>query len=188
MDAISFFGHFLKDYRIGALTKSSAFTVSKVSAALDYTRDITIIEYGPGEGVITRAILAKMTPGSKLIAIETNDAFIKRLSSINDPRLVVAHDKAQRANEILTAHNISCADYVVSGIPFTFFPRRIRKEIVSSTKKILCPGGTFVVYQYTPKMTRTLKRIFGNVRVSFVPLNLPSYFLMESVRAASEQN
>ena len=182
MSEISYLKYFLKDYRIGAVAKSSKFTIAKICKAIDFSRDIILVEYGPGDGVITKAILQKMTKGSKLIAIETNDLLVKKLLAISDNRLIVIHDCAENIPSILKRFNIEHVNYVVSGIPFTFFKPDKRRELVSTTKEHIVSGGKFIVYQYSPRMSKYLKESFGNARVRFIPFNLPSYFLMEAVR------
>ena len=180
MPGLTYFKTFLKDYRVGAVTKSSKFAVTRICAAADFSRDIAVVEYGAGDGVATKKILERMTPRSKLIAIESNEYFVRRLAAINDPRLTIVHDFAQRLPEILAELDITEVQYVFSSIPFSFIKKRLRRDIVEHTLRALAPGGSFIVYQYSPTMAKILKDAFGNVRISFIPLNFPSYFLMEA--------
>ncbi len=184
MSTLTYFKTFLKDYRVGAITKSSKFAVARVCDAADFSRDVTVVEYGAGDGVVTKEILERMTPRSKLIAIESNPYFVGKLTSINDPRLTIAHDFAQHLPEILAELGITEVQYVFSSIPFSFIKKRLRRSIVENTRKALTPGGSFIVYQYSTTMAKTLKEVFGNVDISFIPLNFPSYFLMESKKCS----
>lgn len=180
MNHLAFIGQFIKDYKVGAISKSSPATIGKVCAGIDFSRDITVVEYGPGDGTITKVMLGKMTPRSRIIAIETNRAFIRHLAKISDPRLIISAGRAQDVAGILEKLAVTRPEYVISGIPFSFLPKRDRKHIAEQTYRILDTNGKFIVYQYTPAMAKRLKKIFGNIQISFVPLNLPSYFVMES--------
>jgi len=183
MPKLTYIKTFLKDKNVGAVAKSSKFAVEKISAVVDLSRDRIIVEYGPGDGVLTKVLLRKMTRGSRLVAIETNPSFVTHLSKkFNDPRLMVIHDKAEHCQRILKKMGVHEADYVFSGIPFSFLPKHARHDIVENTRNILASGGKFIVYQYSSSMVKPLEKIFGNVRVSFIPLNLPSYFLMEAIK------
>jgi len=177
---LTYFKTFLKDYRVGAFTKSSKFAVAKVCDAADFSRDAVIVEYGAGDGVVTNAILERMTPHSRLIAIESNPFFLEKLSLINDSRLIVVHDIAQHLPDILATYGIADVHFVFSSIPFSLIKKHVRREIVTNTFQALAPGGSFIVYQYSTAMSKMLKNVFGNVRISFIPLNFPSYFLMEA--------
>lgn len=184
MSGIRFLTNFLKDYRVGAVAKSSPFAVAKICDAFKLDSDVTIVEYGPGDGVITLPLLGRMSEDSKLIAFETNKDFVERLNAVSDPRLSVIHDSVEALEPQLEAQGALSVDYVVSGIPFSFFPPKKRHEMVERTWTTLKPGGKFIVYQYSPIMLKYLKEVFGseNVKVGFIPLNLPSYFLMVAER------
>lgn len=180
MQKFTYIKNFLKDKKVGAVAKSSKFAVSKISESVDGLKDVTIVEYGPGDGVLTRALLEKISGDSRIIAIETNISFVKQLSRINDKRLTVINDYAEHLPSVLKRLGISSVDYVFSGIPFSFLKKDTRFQIVKNTKDALRSGGEFVVYQYSPLMATYMKRVFGNVRVRFIPFNIPSYFLMEA--------
>ena len=64
---------------VGTVLPSSKFVVSKMIEPINFEKDISILEFGSGTGVITKEILKKMTPSSKLICFETNTSFQKEL-------------------------------------------------------------------------------------------------------------
>ena len=93
MNAVKFFIEFLKDPQIGALTPSSKYFVRDVIKRMPLENAETVVEYGAGEGVVTRGMLKKMPADSKLIAIDTNSELVKNLKKINDSRLEIYHGK-----------------------------------------------------------------------------------------------
>ena len=157
MKQVNFLKTFLKDKNVAALTPTSSLTIKKICSNIDFSKDLIIVEYGPGTGVCTKAILKQLSANSKLITIETNKDFISYLNTIKDSRLINIKGSAQDVLKILNSEGISQVDYVVSSIPFTFFSSSERASLVSSTHRIIKPGGSFIVYQYSPLMKKYLK-------------------------------
>ena len=77
--SLSYIVNFIKDKNIASVTPTSQFGVKRILKKINFEKDLTIVEYGPGTGVITKALLKKMPKNAKLIAIDTNAAFIKIL-------------------------------------------------------------------------------------------------------------
>jgi phospholipid N-methyltransferase len=171
--------NFLKHPRmLGSLIPSSRFLVDKVLSRVDWSRADVVVEYGPGVGNITAAILRRMRPDATLVVIETNEDFVEFLGeSLRDPRLHVVHGSAADVAGALAERGLDGADYVISGIPFTTLPPGVREAVLRETRAALRPGGAFIVYQFTRSVLRDLQRVFGRVQRGFVPLNiLPAHF------------
>jgi len=173
--------HFLKvalrDYRVGALTVSSKYAVGKVLSQLkpEYR---TVVEYGAGNGAITKKLLEKLPEDGELFAIEINRELLGELKKIRDPRLKVVEGDVSRISEDFSLFGAKRAQAVISGIPFSFFGRERRERIILNTYRHLVPGGRFIVYQYSLLVYPLLKKIFGFCPVYFEPRNLPPYFIM----------
>lgn len=180
MNRISFFKAFLNDPHIAYVTPSSPSLVRKVCSDIDFSRDIHVVEYGPGTGVITKYLLEHMTPGSRITAIEMNDQFIAHLAETKDERLRVVKEDAEK---VLSVAGEKKADYVISGIPFAFFSKDKGRSIVRDTREVLNPGGKFLVYQFSLLVTRYMEMEFGNSKWRFAPPHviLP-VFLMSAER------
>ena len=155
---------------------SSRFAVQKIVRFMPPDMKY-VLEYGPGDGVLTRQILDLLPPDGKLLAIETNDNMCAEVAAINDPRLVLIKGDATRAAEYAAAHGMSKFDMVISGIPFSMLPSRVRQGTAKMTEELLAPSGVFVVYQTSPLMVHYLKMYF-DVQVAFEPRNVPPYFIM----------
>ena len=61
----------------------------------------------------------------------------------------------------------------------------MRERILNKTRDMLEPGGAFLVYQFSTRVLRDLKRTFGYVARRFEPLNvLPAHlFICQPVTA-----
>jgi len=168
--ALNFLKHPLK---IGWLLPSSRFLVNDVLKQIDWDEARVIIEYGPGVGSFTAAVLERMRADAKLVALETNPEFVRFLSnSLHDPRFHLVQESAAEIDSVLAHLGVSQADYVISGIPFTTLPDRLRDTIVRKTHSVLRPNGSFLVYQFSSSVLPYLERVFGQVSRDFVFLNI----------------
>jgi phospholipid N-methyltransferase len=174
-NALLFARNFFRHPRmLGSIIPSSRFLIRQLLEPIDWKRARVIVEYGPGVGGITAEVLRRMRPDAVLIAIEMNPDFVSYLrSSIGERRLKVVEGSAVSVVEILRRFGYKHADYIISGIPFSTIAAPLRERIVLQTREALAPGGAFLVYQFSQRVLRDLKRIFGHVRRRFEPLNVP---------------
>ena len=168
-----------------------------VNAMVEGTRPETagaIIELGPGVGVMTEALLARMKPESRLYTIEI-DAPIHQelLRHVSDPRLVPILGSAEHTGALVKEHGLEGkADAVLSSLGLSLIPDPIRHRILTSAAEVLAPHGVYVqfgyvhtkyfVYSRSRGYERfdyfgTLKRYFGRVERQAVPLNFPPAFV-----------
>ncbi len=180
MGTLDYLKNFFGDKNVASITPSSEFTVKKVCQYIPFEKDLTIVEYGPGDGVFTRYILEKMTKDSRLFAFETNDGFVKILKDINDTRLKVYHESAANVAKVLEEEGVSTADYVISGIPFSFIPEEPKREIVKATSKVVGKTGRFLVYQTSKHMVPYLKEAFAHVDTELELKNIPPMSIMRA--------
>ena len=171
------FKNFLKDKQIGSIVSSSKFAVNRVCNKLDFSGRKIIVEYGPGTGVFTKILLERMSPESKLILIETNKDMISILKRIKDPRVFIFNDTAENVENILRQCGEETADYIISGIPFSFIKKEEKHKILGNTRKVLSSNGTFLVYQFTLTVVGYLKKYFSQISYDFVFLNIPPLFI-----------
>lgn len=174
------FKEFLHDRNVASIVPTSTRVVKKVCAGMDFSKRNVIVEYGPGTGVFTRFLLKKMGADSKLIAIETNAKLVAHLRRIDDARLVVVNNSARNVKSILAQEHESRADYVISGIPFSYFDDALRDSIVRDTRDILVSEGKFLVYQFVPHVRKPLKAHFQSVHTGYELFNIPPFFVFEA--------
>ena len=158
---------------LGSLIPSSRFLVNKVLNEVDWAHARVFLEYGPGVGTFTTEILRRMRPDAVVIALETNADFVRFLrGKIHDDRLHVVHGSAADADKALAKLNLSHADYILSGIPYTTIPAEVREVILRKTHSLLHPSGAFLVYQFTRTVLPYLEQVFDSIDQDFEPLNV----------------
>ena len=168
--ALNFFKH---PKMLGSIIPSSRFLIERVLRQIDWQRARVIVEYGPGVGTFTSEILRRMRPDGILIVLETNPDFVEFLRhSYPDKRLRVVHGSAAEVCRVLGREGLQRADYVISGIPFSTLPERVRADILRATHAALEPDGAFLVYQFSPKVLPYLEQFFSRVTRGFEPWNI----------------
>lgn len=175
--AVKYLTTALTDYKVGALTPSSRFVIRRIRRELGAGRKY-IVEYGAGDGVVTRELLRHLPAGGKVVAIELNPKFLTDLRAIKNPHLIVIGGDVAVLSRKLKKLGIPRIDAVLSSIPFTFFPPRIRERVVRDTARALAPDGIFLIYQYSLLMRTLLKKYFVKIDLQLEPLNFPPMFFM----------
>lgn len=177
-DRATFLRSFLRDWRtIGSVTPSSRFLVNAMLDHVDFARARHIVEYGPGTGVFTTAIMQRLAPNAQLLAIDTEAHFIDALKQrLLDPRLIAVRGSAAQIERHVAALGWPGADVIISGIPYTAMPHDLRDTILRASAAALAPGGFFNAYQYSPYILPLLRRIYPRVETRWVPLNVPPAF------------
>lgn len=168
---------------IGSAIPSSRHLTRRLLAGTDWAAVRTAVEYGPGTGVVTRALLARMVPEARLYAFEISGDFVDYLrADIDDPRLVLVHASAETVRDVLAAADVK-ADVAISSLPFSIMPMAVRTAIVAATAAVLAPGAAMVGYQYSTRWLRELRRSFGRVQLRFEPRNWPPAFVFTATAA-----
>ncbi len=183
MKKIKFLKESLNHFKtVGTLTRSSRFVCKKMADQVDYKNAKFLVELGAGDGVITNFILERMSPDARLMTFEVNPTFCETLRAIDDDRLIVIEDTAEKLPEYMEKHDFPILDTVISAIPFIVVPDEIRYLIIELCRDNMRDNAPYVQIHYSPTMKKLYKSIFGNVDVNFVPLNVPPAFVLVSRR------
>ena len=150
----------------GACCQSSKGLARKMAQKIENSKNV--IEFGPGAGIITHEILNHLPEDGRLTCFEINPVFCKHLKTINDPRLTVINDDALNCRK-----NIDDYDCVVSGLPLTVFTKPQRENIIAISSR----SKKYIQFQYTPFLQRKLKNHFTDVKLDFIPMNVPPAFI-----------
>lgn len=146
---------------VGTFVPSSPWVVRRLLDAADIGAARTIVEYGPGVGTFTSALLERMDPSARLLAIETNSEFVDHLRNrIDDDRLEVIHGSAEHVVSMLADSGLRKADCIVTGVPLSVVPNDVRRRLLEATRLALRPGGRLLVYQYSAVSRSHLRQAF----------------------------
>jgi phosphatidylethanolamine/phosphatidyl-N-methylethanolamine N-methyltransferase len=128
-----------------AVAPSSAFLARAMVAGLgpDSGR---IVEFGPGTGVFTRAILKAGVRPQDLVLFEMNPDFANHLRQ-QFPGVTVHVGGAQDAPKYCEAG----VGAVISGLPLLSMSTEVRRAIVGGAFNVLRKGGAMVQFTYGPK-------------------------------------
>lgn len=185
-DALFFFTHFLRNpVQISSVIPTSRATADHIASKIRLKRRLVIVEYGPGTGVLARAILrsGKLSRDSRIILIEKSKPFADRLRrTLTDPRVTVFHDSAEHVRAILKKSGEKKADYIFSSIPFSLIPARTVNRIVVATHAALRSDGTFIVFLCRFGVRDVLRKEFSGVKTGVALNNMPPLFIFEATK------
>ena len=180
---MNFFTESIKNIKtVGTVSRSSKQLCLGAVKHVDFATADFLVELGAGDGVITRYILERMRPDAKLMVFEVHELFIQELLKIDDDRLIVVGDSAEKIDHYMKLHNFDRVDDIISAIPFVVVPEQEAFNIVEACKSVLKTGGKFIQVHYSLITKKMYEKIFGNVAVNFVLLNIPPAFVLVSVK------
>ena len=174
------FKSFISDRNVASLIPTSKRGIQSICKSIDFSKDNIFVEYGGGTGVISRYLIRNMTADSLLIIIEKNFKLYSHLKKLENKNVLIHYGCASHIKSILTRYGLSKANYILSGIPFSFITKKQTELILKDTSQSLTNGGMFIVYQYSSMMKQQLKSYFSTIKEDRVLLNLPPLFVMEN--------
>jgi phosphatidylethanolamine/phosphatidyl-N-methylethanolamine N-methyltransferase len=171
---------------VGQVTPSSRFLAEAMVANVNLANAKIVVEFGPGTGSVTRAILNRCGPHTKFFAMETN-AYMVEILQRRFPHVDIVHDSAEFISKYLQKYGHEQADYVISSLPFALIEPELSQRILENTYRALKPGGAFVTYQYFHArlingVTNRLRRNFNQIHSSLCIRNLPPAFVFQCVK------
>jgi phospholipid N-methyltransferase len=183
------FIRFLTQFRnaprsIGAIAPSSRELAEAMIAPIDFGTARTIVEFGPGTGAMTVAIVKRLGPDTRYVGVEINATFCETLS-IRFPHLHFFNRGAQDIREILDGLGVDTVDAIVCGLPWASLPVELQGRIMKGIGQVLRPGGVFVTFAYLQGLVmpaagllrRRLKAEFAKVETTkIVWRNVPPAF------------
>ncbi len=170
---------------IGSVIPSSKRTIEAMLSRVDWASTRLFVEYGPGVGTFCATILERLPADATLLVVDTNEVFVDYLRrKFADSRLVAVHGSAADVNEIVAAHGFDTADYVLSGLPFSTLPKGVGPAIIEATHRVLRPGGSFLIYQYSAYVLPLLEPVFERIDRDLEWWNVPPCGLFWAHKAA----
>ncbi|TJY36208.1 class I SAM-dependent methyltransferase [Pontimicrobium aquaticum] len=164
---------------IGAIAPSSKYLANNIIKHINFDEDQIILEFGCGNGAITKQILKQMPSSSRLISLEINDPFMKhcqdRFKIYNN--FEVYNHSAIEFDLLLQELKIEKVDYLISSLPLAILPKADLDILFKKIPEYLITDGSFVQYQYSLNKYKYLKSVFDSVKLGFTPINLPPAFV-----------
>ena len=131
-DLLKFLTQFRRAPRaVGAIVPSSDALANAMIGPINFAKARTIVEFGPGTGVMTAAILRHLGPDTKYVGIEINETFHRTLT-VRFPTLQFFNRGAQDVTDILAALEIDGCDAIVCGLPWASLRARQRDAIIEA--------------------------------------------------------
>ncbi len=181
----NFFSEFIKERKtVGAVLPSSKFLAAKMLKGIDFSKNINIVELGPGTGIFTKEILKKKTAESNLISIELNKSFYNQLSHRfkNETAFTPVLGSADNISNIINDLKIEKVDVIISSLPLAVIPLRIKAGIFREVNKVLKEDGFYIQFQYSLNAKEILNKRFSSVNISFTPVNIPPAFVYHCLK------
>lgn len=179
MDKLKFFREAIRDIKTsGTIFPSSRFLSRRIVKNIDFSTVKVIVEFGPGNGIITKEILKRIQPQTKLIAFEIKDSFFESLEKIKHSQLIIERVSAEDITPILKKYGFDKTDCIISSLPLTNIPTEISDKILANAYEAMVDDSLFVQYQYSLTYYKKLKEIFNDkVKLSFEAFNIPPAFV-----------
>lgn len=182
---INFFKQYISNPgSIGAVAPSGKILASLMLDGISLDQASTVVELGPGTGVITSEIQKRISSKVRFMAIEKNPSFVNDLNQRLDQVEIIEGD-ATHLTRLLESRQLDQVDVVISGLPWAAFDGSIQDSILSEVASALAPEGRFVTFAYGgihlfPKaraFRQRLGKYFGKIeRTQLAWRNLPPAF------------
>lgn len=162
---------------VGTVKFSSPRLVKNVIKPIDFSKAKTIVEFGTGDGSITKGLLDSMRKDAKLFSFEINEKFYDLNKDNKDPRFHLIHDSATELEKHLSSSGIDKVDVVVSSIPISLLSKEDTQLIMAAINECLGPNGIYVQLQYSLVSKKIYEAAFSRVNYDFFPMSLPPAFV-----------
>lgn len=172
---LTFLAGFLRHPKeVGSVIPSSRALIRRILRFGGVSEARTVVELGPGTGVITKTLLKSVRPDAKVVGMEINPLYVKTLGQdIADPRFSIHNGPAIEVREALESIGENAADLVISGIPFSTLDKDEAVKTLENVRDSLAPGGRFLAYQFRSEVKRLADPVFGPGEVHQGYWNIP---------------
>lgn len=165
---------------VGSPTPSSPDVGRLMARAVKRAPDQAVVEIGAGTGAVTAELVRAGIPKDRLFVIEIDHDMCAALRQRFPDLNIIEGDCAGLA-DLLPAQWRGRIGTVVSGIPMTIVPSRIRRRMIDGIFDVLAPGGhmvqlTFSWFSPLPREELALKGTrFGRAWRNLPPASVWNY-------------
>jgi phosphatidylethanolamine/phosphatidyl-N-methylethanolamine N-methyltransferase len=158
--------HYLREYlkkpgQFGAVAPSSGELAKAMLEGLDLENARSVLEYGPGSGTVTDHIRRKISPDTKLAAIEINPRMAE-LFKERHPDVLLFEDTVENARAICDYAGMQSVDCIISSLPWATFSEGMQVRFLEEMMRVLRPGGVFVTFAYVHGLALPMSKRFAN--------------------------
>jgi phosphatidylethanolamine/phosphatidyl-N-methylethanolamine N-methyltransferase len=174
LEEVRFLRNWVENPRqIGAVTSSSPALAKLMARYVDPDGPGSVIELGPGTGVVTKALLDRGVPPDRLVTIEYEPEFCAILRD-RFPGTVVVHGDAYTLNDTVGDVVRLPVTAVVSSLPLILKPLPVRLRLLDEAFEMMKPGSPFIQFSYAlvPPIPHGAGR-YEIERTNWVVMNLP---------------
>jgi phosphatidylethanolamine/phosphatidyl-N-methylethanolamine N-methyltransferase len=148
MSTVTFLQEFTRNWKtVGAVAPSSPALAERMMQSSEVSKARHILELGPGTGAFTAAIQDSMPKDSSYLGIEINTIFASQLQT-RFPKMPFTVSGAQEFDFVSYLKDREPIDVIVSGLPWTAFPRSLQEAILGNVLPHLAPNGRFATFAY----------------------------------------
>ncbi len=185
-NSFKFFRQFLENpSKTGAVAPSSKELANLIADVANLDSVSTLIEFGPGTGVITEEIMQRVSGDTTFFAVEINPKFVE-LTKKRCPEAIVYESSAENARIHLNEHGKEGCDCIISSLPWATFSDELQDSLLQCILDVLNPGGKLLTFSYyhtlifptARRFRKKLNKLFHKVyRTEVVWNNLPPAFI-----------
>ena len=166
-------------FTTGAISETSREVEIEICSKLPTGANKVIVEYGMGHGNITREILKKIDPTSRVYAFEVNEKFCRHVEKeIQDSRLIIINDSAEHVRKLVREETV---DAFIASIPFTFLSKEVARKIIQDSYDMLPEGGYYSQVLYTKFNYKKFVQVFDECSITKIP-NIPTEYIYHCLK------
>lgn len=174
---IGFLLNFLRHpLRNASVVPSSKVASRNMFTGLDMEPMRYVIELGPGTGVFTEELYARLHPEAEVLVLELDEGYVSSLKSRFGERFDILQASAQDLDSLIKEKNWPRVDLVVSGLPFVL-PKEVKGPLMTALKGLTDSGTVFRFFTYMPPLMKPHYRMFQLRCVRFVGQNFPPMWI-----------
>lgn len=180
----AFLRAFMEDpVAMSSLIPTSRYVANRIVKKINGDARKVIMEYGPGDGAVTKSLLEPgvLTDDSSVILIEKSEILAHKLEeTIDDRRVIIRHDSAERAAEILKECGEEKVDHILLSIPLSTMDEPVRERILRTSRDLLKDDGTLIAFLFHPKVRSFIRSVFPDMQTEWEWRNAPPLYVMEA--------
>jgi len=146
----------------GAFAQTSSHSEVEICRHISDAENTVVVEFGMGHGNITREILSRISPTSKLYAFEVKSSFCDHVrENIKDDRLIIVNDSAEFVKKYVKEDVHS----LIASIPYSFFSKEKGLQIIQDAHDLLVNGSYYSQVLYTKFNFKKFEEIFEDCSI-----------------------